>query len=274
VLKDPTENSYSQRLTPSRLTLFTGKGGVGKTTLALSYALRLKQLGYKVVYNSFDDHTQGKISKDLGLERLDLHLEKSAEIYIAKKLGSETIASWIMKTPFFSALFHMIPGLSQMILLGHIIDLIESDPTLYLVLDSPASGHTMSMLESPKNFKDMFKEGLIVSDINRMYRFLEKTENFDSKIVMLPNEMAVQEGHELNEGLKGLGYHESAMLMNDLLSYNDEIKQLGDDLPNFLKASVETESQFLKDGVINFPHISSNKEKEIVESLTSCWGQS
>ena len=111
---------------------------------------------------------------------------KSAETYIAKKLSSEMVAGWIMKTPFFKSLFNMIPGLGMMILLGHIIEKLQNDPDLHIVMDSPSSGHAITMFESSHNFKEMFGKGMIVDDINRMHQFIYDEQRLRS-IVRLSN---------------------------------------------------------------------------------------
>ena len=82
-----------------RLYIFTGKGGVGKTTLAMSFTKQLELEGKRVLYYCFYQLPEKKLWDALKLPVLDLQLEKSAEVYIARKLNSKTIASWIMMTP-------------------------------------------------------------------------------------------------------------------------------------------------------------------------------
>ena len=158
--------------THKRLYIFTGKGGVGKTSLAMAMTKHLEALGLNPKYNSFFQDPDRSLWKKLNLPVLDIDLNTSAEMYIGRKLNSKTIASWIMKTHFFKSLFQMIPGLGHMILLGHIIDDLEKDPKLIIVLDSPASGHALTMFESSSNFKKIFRAGMIVKDIDKMHAFL------------------------------------------------------------------------------------------------------
>jgi anion-transporting ArsA/GET3 family ATPase len=151
-----------------RLYIFTGKGGVGKTTLAMAFTKFLESKKINVKYNCFHQNPETSLESALALPTINIKIESSAEVYIGRKLNSTTIAAWIMKTHFFKALFQMIPGLGHMILLGHLIDELEKDPTLVIVLDSPASGHALTMFESTSNFKTIFKTGLVVKDIDRM----------------------------------------------------------------------------------------------------------
>jgi len=137
-----------------RLYIFTGKGGVGKTSLAMSFTKQLQLEGKNVLYYCFYQLPEKKLWDALKLPVLDIELEKSAETYIGRKLNSKTIASWIMMTHFFKSLFQILPALGHMILLGHIIDELENNPNLIIVLDSPASGHALTMFESSTNFKN------------------------------------------------------------------------------------------------------------------------
>ncbi len=225
-----------------RLFIFTGKGGVGKTSLALAFTLHHKKLGKKIKYFSFLQHNPEKIINELRLDSLSLELMTSAEIYIARKLRSETIAHWIMKTPFFKSLFQMIPGLGHMILFGHIIDELEKDPELQIVIDAPASGHALTMFESTSTFESIFKSGLIVKDIDRMNRFIENPENIKTYLVTLPNQMSLQESLELKTQLDQKKIAVAPLIFNDCISplFSDREK-----LPEYLINKLKIEDEIL-----------------------------
>jgi len=234
-----------------RLYIMTGKGGVGKTSLALALAKKLSDKGEKVLYNSFDQEDQKSQCAELGIPSVHFDLTESAQKYMTGKLGSEMIASWIMKTPFFKSLFNMIPGLGHMILLGHIIDLLENDPNLTIVLDSPSSGHALTMFESSHNFKEIFGSGLIVSDINRMHRFIYGENTLKTYITSLPTKMALNEANEVKEHLKELAFKDTYVLVNDCLS---PILELGEELPYFLDTKKKLEESVLEEfkDTVNF----------------------
>jgi arsenite-transporting ATPase len=185
-----------------RLYIFTGKGGVGKTTLAMSFTKQLQMQKKEVKYFCFYQFPEKKLYESLKLPVLELNLEKSAETYIGRKLNSKTIASWIMKTHFFKSLFQILPALGHMILLGNIIDELENNPNLIIVLDSPASGHALTMFESSTNFKNIFKTGLIVKDIEKMHTFLNNENNLATYIVTNPSDLAITEARELQKELQ------------------------------------------------------------------------
>lgn len=253
----------------ARLLVFTGKGGVGKTTLALATCKALLAQGKSVYYNSFDvDHPKEAV--ELGVPYFDLDLEESATEYMARKLHSETVAHWIMKTPFFNALFAMIPGLGQMILLGHVLDRLEKDPELHIVLDSPASGHTLSMFESTHNFHEMFKTGILADDIKRMHAWLSDAGFMKVHVVSLPTKMAVQEGKELGRQLSELGLNPPLHWLNCSMATNQEITDSPDAvLPEFLQKKIKLEEILTDEESFQtiLPYIASADFAQIVQAI-------
>ena len=252
-----------------RLYIITGKGGVGKSTLALSLAKKLSSEGKKVLYNSFDQEEQSSICNEKDIPFIHFVLFESAKIYMGKKLKSELIASWIMKTPFFKSLFNMIPGLGHMILLGHIIDLLEEDPDLTIVLDSPSSGHALTMFESSHNFKEIFGSGLIVEDIKRMHNFIYKEDVLKNIIVSLPTKMSLQESKEVIEHLKGLNFQDTFLVVNDCLS---PVLETDEKLPSFLETKKLMEDTVVKEYeeqiLVKIPHSLGENFKKVLTNVT------
>lgn len=253
-----------------RLYIFTGKGGVGKTTLAMAMTKHLKDKGLNVLYNSFVESPDRELLNECHLPCFDINLQESAEIYIARKLNSKTIASWIMKTHFFKSLFQMIPGLSHMILLGHIIDELETHPDLTIVLDSPASGHALTMFESSSNFKKIFRAGLIVKDIDRMHRFLIDDQNIETVIISLATELSMCEAMDLEQelllGITGRKLNIKRIINDSFIKFFEKEKISFDDLPSFLKTKVELEKKVVENHIA-LPHLGEVSQAKLVTSL-------
>lgn len=255
-----------------RLYIFTGKGGVGKTTLAMAFTKYLESKNINVKYNCFHQLPEKNLQAELHLPTIELNIDSSAEAYIGRKLNSTTIASWIMKTHFFKALFQMIPGLGHMILLGHLIDELEKDPSLIIVLDSPASGHALTMFESTSNFKAIFKTGLVVKDIERMQRFLKGENNLKTHVITLATELSLSEAmdlkSELDNNLTDTDAH-TDMIVND--SFKKFFEQHSTDestLPDFLKQKIDLEKEIVKK-YYTLPHIDRTSPTQIVSELAN-----
>jgi anion-transporting ArsA/GET3 family ATPase len=259
-----------------RLYIVTGKGGVGKTTLSIALAKLIQSKGKKVLYNSFMETPDLSLLKSAGVDCFDLKLHESAEIYIGRKLNSRTIASWIMKTHFFKSLFQMIPGLSHMIFLGHIIDELEKNPELTIVLDSPASGHALTMFESSSNFKKIFRAGLIVKDIDRMHRFMANATNVKTIIVSLATELSIAEAQDLERELTS---QFTDMELNLKRVINDSFLELikrekisENDLPDFLKLKIEFEKEHNHE-LLALPHYTESNEVNLIDKISNDLGE-
>jgi len=194
--------------TPRRLYIFTGKGGVGKTTLSKAFVRYLTEHDHEAVYLTFRNQAIGhshKGNEDLlknGIREITLDLEESAKGYIEKKLNSKIIGSWIVKTPFFKALINMVPGFSYLIFLGKVLEMGKENPRLIVVLDAPASGHALTMVESTSNFQSIFESGTVFEDTGKMLARLNDPEYTKIHVVSLPSMMSWQEAIELKSGLK------------------------------------------------------------------------
>lgn len=255
----------------SRLFVFTGKGGVGKTTFSLAYCRALLNQGLKVSYTSFDQTAPHELCEKFSIPILNLRHQSSAEVYIEKKLGSKIIASWIMKTPFFSSLFEMIPSLGSMILFGHLLEILKNDPEQIIVLDSPSSGHAITLFESTHNFKEIFKKGPIVDDINKMHDFLSSPGFLQTGVILLPSQMALQEGVELQQTLAKYQV-DAKLLLNDSFCAMESIQKYRQKLPDFLQQKVSLEEKVLfeyKDKIVHhFPRFATTQIEQTVQLLT------
>ncbi|MFP5385068.1 MAG: ArsA-related P-loop ATPase [Bacteriovoracia bacterium] len=193
---------------PHRLYIFTGKGGVGKTTLSKAFVRYLIEHDHEAVYLTFQNSALGENHSGTsektvnGIKEIALDIEESAKGYVEKKLSSKFIASWIVKTPFFRALINMVPGFSYLIFLGKILEMGKVNPRLIVVLDAPASGHALTMVESTTNFQQIFESGIIFEDTAKMLSRLNDPEYTKIHVVSLPSLMSWQEATELKTSLK------------------------------------------------------------------------
>jgi anion-transporting ArsA/GET3 family ATPase len=193
---------------PKRLYIFTGKGGVGKTTLSKAFVRYLVEHDHEAVYLTFknqslsDKHepTENKIVN--GIREISLDLEECARGYIEKRLNSKLIAAGVVKTAFFRALINMIPGFNYLIYLGKVLELGNENPRLTVVLDAPASGHALTMVESSTTFQQIFESGVIFDDVAKMLSRLNDPAYTKINIVSLPSLMSWQEAMELKTGLE------------------------------------------------------------------------
>lgn len=210
---------------PKRLYIFTGKGGVGKTALALAFTRYLKEAGHRVSYVSLSQQTladedvpaQSLPREWQDISHIHLELEDCAQGYITKKLGSQMIAKWIVTTAYFRALVNMLPGFGYVISMGKMLELLNEDPTLTLVLDAPASGHALTMMEATSNFREIFQSGLVFEDTEKMLAKLYDRQHTGIRVFTLPTVLAVHEALELKASLEKLASFDTTISLNHSL---------------------------------------------------------
>lgn len=256
--------------------IFTGKGGVGKTTLSLAFSQHLKNRGESVSLAYFkssklEENTTNfnetlMLAEELNIPVLSLDLMQSAKAYVGKKLKSKTIADWVVRTPFFKSLINMIPGFNYLIYIGQILELLEENPNQVIVLDAPASGHAQTMLEAPRNFNEIFKSGELFQDTKKMQEILSDPDKVKINIVTLPGQLPISEALELKNSLLGVGNYNIEIMCNyafSELSLNQP--------PEFLAQKIKNEKEALQalpvgDHLI-LPYSLANSPKELVKDL-------
>ncbi len=236
--------------------IFTGKGGVGKTTLSFSFAKYLQSQNRKVKYVYFESSSisdkkstpvdQGQeLGRQLGVETIGLDLSECAKTYVSKKLKSATIGKWVVKTPFFKALVNMIPGFNYLIYLGRILEYLNEDPELTLILDSPSSGHALTMLEATHNFSEIFQSGVVFDDTKKMIDLMFSENFLQVNILTIPTMMAVHESQDLNKSLQKITQIHTKIICNNTFHDIDRIEDSV--LPEFLQNKILNEQEVVKE---------------------------
>jgi anion-transporting ArsA/GET3 family ATPase len=259
-----------------RLYVISGKGGVGKTIFSLGLALDLISKGKNVLYNHFDQEPPENLCNTLGIPVIKLSDEECLRAYVTKKLGSKILASWVVKAPFFHSLFNILPGLKNLVYLGYLINLLIEDPDLIIVLDSPSSGHALTLLESPSNFRDILKTGPLVKDINIIEGHLHDPTFTRMFILFLPTLLAFHEAEELREGVLKLKVAKPHLVLNSAFS---KMPNLGEDIPPFLEEKFLIENLVIQECQEKFgtlkkiiPHIPQSERKNLIKEVASVVG--
>jgi arsenite-transporting ATPase len=236
---------------PRRLYIFTGKGGVGKTTLSKAFVQYFKKNNQEAIYLTFRNQAIGdksvgnsEVMKN-GIKEIYLDLEECAKDYIEKKLNSKLVGSWIVKTPFFKSLVNMVPGFSYVIYMGRILEMGKADPNLIIVLDAPASGHALTMVESTTNFQQIFGSGVIFDDTAKMLSKLNDPTYTKINVISLASVMSWQEAVELKTGLNERTPVQVDIIVNNALA--PLLEGNTDELPVGIREKILNEKSLLEE---------------------------
>ncbi len=148
-----------------RIILYTGKGGVGKTSVAAATACQIAKRGKSVLIMSTDQahslgdafgvklsNTPTQISENLQAIEVDAFVENEAiwgniKGYIEKLMLSKTVKSIEVKELL------VFPGFEDLISLLKIKQISDENNYEVLIVDCAPTGETMSLLKFPELFK-------------------------------------------------------------------------------------------------------------------------
>ncbi len=178
---------------------FTGKGGVGKSTLAWATALACSRKGKKIKIVSWNP-----LERDLkwpGIQYQTLTVPDCFREYVTRALKFETLYSVIFENHVLQSFIRATPGLAETVIAGKIWDLWSHREQDILIVDLPASGHAASFFQSPLGVSKVFDKGFIHGESEKILSlFTAKTTRLD--LVTLPQELPVLEVLELHQKLK------------------------------------------------------------------------
>jgi anion-transporting ArsA/GET3 family ATPase len=205
----------------------TGKGGVGKTTVAASLGLAAAERGRRTIVCEVAE--QDRVSRAFAREGV----QREQEIELAQNLWAITIdptaalKEWLGRqlggpalrlVTGSSAFQHFVaaaPGAKELITIAKVWELAQLERwdahnrTYDLVIvDAPASGHGLAMLTAPSTFGEIARVGPIRRQAHKVRDMLSDPRRTGYIAVALPEEMPVNETLELGPRLHdavGLG---------------------------------------------------------------------
>jgi anion-transporting ArsA/GET3 family ATPase len=203
-----------------RLLFLSGKGGVGKSILAAGLALCAARDGKRVLLVELDTiETLPGIFALTGArdpyreyrlaDRIrGLHVDgrSGLEEYLEMVLKSRRLTRRIFRSPIYQYFINIAPGLKELMAVGKLWDLEQkTDPRtgqpLYdlIIVDTPATGHTMSYLQMPITAADTVRKGFVNKEAQKVVDLLRDPAKTSFNIVTTLAEMPVNEALELRE---------------------------------------------------------------------------
>jgi anion-transporting ArsA/GET3 family ATPase len=205
-----------------RLVFVSGKGGVGKTTVSLvlaTIAARLKKRVLLVEMNSsgriplyFGAESAGHDELPLApyLTAINILPKKCFEEYVLERVRFRALYETIFNNKYVTNFLGATPGLSEILMLGKIAQLekktkgrLLGEPCYDLVIvDAPATGHGLSVLEVPKVLESAVKLGPLHAHAVEILALLGDAQKTAFALVTLAEEMPVAESREYIHALR------------------------------------------------------------------------
>ena len=196
--KNPTLTEILKR----PLIFIEGKGGVGKTTVALAIATALSEQSQRTLLISIEDPLRdpGELKRlNPYLWHLNCEASHAFEEYAAMKIGVPALTRIFMKNKLMRYLSKAAPGIHELVMLGKIWhDRLNYD---HVIVDMPSTGYGIAMFQSTINFTRLFKGGPIHRDSEAMLKTFNDPKEVGQLIVALAEEMPLQESIELKDYL-------------------------------------------------------------------------
>jgi hypothetical protein len=200
-----------------RLIIVTGKGGVGKTSIACAIAEAARRSGRRVllaetspiesVASCFEPRPRplGYAGRELrpGLRamRIDPHAALAEYVRLQTHLG--LITDRILKAQTFRELLDAAPGWRELIVLGKIWHLEQKTQRggrpLHdlVVVDAPATGHGLAFLDVPRVVQQAIRSGPLARHAGWVEALIHDPKRTLLLPVALPEELPVSETIEL-----------------------------------------------------------------------------
>jgi anion-transporting ArsA/GET3 family ATPase len=196
----------------------TGKGGVGKTTVAAALGLVAARRGQRTIVAEVarrDDVSralggEGIQEEELapGLHHLSIDPERAMELYLTDQLPS-ALAELLSSSRTFTYMAAATPGMRELLTVGKVWELAQEDrrapgarPYDLVVLDAPATGHGVAILSAPRTFARTARVGRIARQGRTIDAMVTDPDRTGVIAVARPEEMPVTETLSLQDALR------------------------------------------------------------------------
>jgi anion-transporting ArsA/GET3 family ATPase len=214
----------------------TGKGGVGKTTVAAALGLAAAARGRRTIVCEVAE--QDRVSRAFAREgvRREQEVELAENLWAISIDPTAALQEWLSRqlggtalklVTGSSAFQHFVaaaPGAKELITIAKVWELAQLERwdthnRTYdlVVVDAPASGHGLAMLTAPRTYGEIARVGPIRRQAFKVRDMLADRRRTGYVAVALPEEMPVNETLELDTRLRdAVGRGLDAIVVNGL----------------------------------------------------------
>lgn len=203
-----------------RLHFVVGKGGVGKTTVAAALALLLARRGRRTLAVELDPG--GRLGALLGMRETGYAATEvtpglsvvavdgraALEEYLGLIIPVKRLLAGVFQSKIYQYFVAAAPGLKELMTVGKIwyeTTRREGGRPAWdaVVVDAPASGHSLQYLRMPQAARETFGVGLVQREAAKITELLRDPRTTAVHLVTLAEEMPVTETLETRAQLVG-----------------------------------------------------------------------
>jgi anion-transporting ArsA/GET3 family ATPase len=210
-------------LLDKRLVFVTGKGGVGKTTVAACLARVAAARGKRVIVCELAAGERGHDEVEVapGIHEIAVDPEQAMQEYLSDQVGG-ALTKVMTSSRVFTYLAAAAPGMRELLTIGKVWELAQLErrtrgaaPYDLAIVDAPATGHGLGVLNTPGTFADVARVGPIARQARTIDKTLRDPRFTGVVAVTHAEEMPVAETLTLNGLLQSeLGIEPAAVIVN------------------------------------------------------------
>jgi anion-transporting ArsA/GET3 family ATPase len=219
-----------------RLVFVTGKGGVGKTTVAAALGLVAARAGKRTIVCEVAHqermsrafrrqgvgYSETRLATDLYAISIDP--QRSMEEYLRTQIKPSALYGLLFDNRLFQYFAAATPGMRELVTIGKVWELAQFErrnphaaPYDLVIVDSPATGHGLGFLRTPRTFRDAARVGPISRQASKIDTFITDPDSTGVVAVALPEEMPVNETVDFEHELHAeMGMRLDAVVVNAL----------------------------------------------------------
>jgi len=231
----------------------TGKGGVGKSTIAAALGVAAAREGKRAIIcevaqqermsRFFERQGVGYHETEIApnLFAFSIDPQRALEEYLLMQIKIKPVYDLMFKNRVFTYFAAATPGMRELVTVGKVWELAQLDRKVksgskydVVIVDAPATGHGVGILKTPKTFSDIARVGPIKRQAETIFKFITDPKLTSVCAVAWPEEMPVNETIDLQKSLKReLGLNLDEVFLNGIypdLFDDDEAQLLSDRL--------------------------------------------
>ena len=175
----------------------SGKGGTGKSTIAiaLAHALARVQPTTLIELNPQRPTSSrpGTIREVAEVEYRTLNAREELDAFIERMVPVRMIARRMLRSRNFGFVTTALPGLEAFLMLERIRLIAAAEPARALVIDGPATGGALEMLSVAEGVQRIAPLGTLHRLAHEVKRFIQEGERFAVLLTSRPEGLAIRE---------------------------------------------------------------------------------